>query len=292
MHFSQFLQFLFSGLTVGSTYALAALGFTLIFNASQVINFAQGEFIMLGGMLAVYFSQQGWPLPVVMFLAIALPACVGILLEKLAIEPVKGAEPITLIIITIGASLVIRGLVQVFLGKGTFSLPPFSGDQPIEIGGATLMPQSLWVMGVTALVVVGLWYFFSRTLLGKAMLATSFNRMAAQMVGINVQWILLLSFAMSAALGALGGILITPITLTSYDVGVMLGLKGFVAAVLGGMGSGLGAVVGGLLVGVLEAFGAGYVSSAYKDAIPFVLILFILFFMPRGLFGGQATDRV
>ena len=292
MHFSQFLQFLFSGLTVGSTYALAALGFTLIFNASQVINFAQGEFIMLGGMLAVYFSQQGWPLPVVMFLAIALPACVGILLEKLAIEPVKGAEPITLIIITIGASLVIRGLVQVFLGKGTFSLPPFSGDQPIEIGGATLMPQSLWVMGVTALVVVGLWYFFSRTLLGKAMLATSFNRMAAQMVGINVQWILLLSFAMSAALGALGGILITPITLTSYDVGVMLGLKGFVAAVLGGMGSGLGAVVGGLLVGVLEAFGAGYVSSAYKDAIPFVLILFLLFFMPRGLFGGQATDRV
>jgi len=178
------------------------------------------------------------------------------------------------------------------LGKGTFGLPPFSGDQPIEIGGATLLPQSLWVMGVTGLVVVGLWFFFAKTLLGKAMLATSFNRMAAQMVGINVQWILLLSFAMSAALGALGGILITPITLTSYDVGVMLGLKGFVAAVLGGMGSGLGAVVGGLLVGVLEAFGAGYISSAYKDAMPFVLILFILFFMPRGLFGGQATDRV
>jgi branched-chain amino acid transport system permease protein len=292
MHFSQFLQFLFSGLTVGSTYALAALGFTLIYNASQVINFAQGEFIMLGGMLAVYFSLQGWPLPVVMLLAIALPALVGILLEKLAIEPVKGAEPITLIIITIGASLVIRGLVQVFLGKGTFGLPPFSGDQPIEIGGATLLPQSLWVMGVTGLVVVALWFFFAKTLLGKAMLATSFNRMAAQMVGINVQWILLLSFAMSAALGALGGILITPITLTSYDVGVMLGLKGFVAAVLGGIGSGLGAVVGGLLVGVLEAFGAGYISSAYKDAMPFVLILFILFFMPRGLFGGQATDRV
>jgi len=292
MHFSQFLQFLFSGLTVGSTYALAALGFTLIYNASQVINFAQGEFIMLGGMLAVYFSLQGWSLPVVMLLATALPALVGILLEKFAIEPVKGAEPITLIIITIGASLVIRGLVQVFLGKGTFSLPPFSGDQPIEIGGATLLPQSLWVMGVTGLVVVALWFFFAKTLLGKAMLATSFNRMAAQMVGINVQWILLLSFAMSAALGALGGILITPITLTSYDVGVMLGLKGFVAAVLGGMGSGLGAVVGGLLVGVLEAFGAGYISSAYKDAMPFVLILFILFFMPRGLFGGQATDRV
>ena len=289
---AQFLQFLFSGVTVGATYALAALGFTLIYNASNVINFAQGEFIMLGGMLAVLFTQAGLPLPAALLLAVLVPAVVGVLIEKLAIEPVKGAETVTLIIITIGASLVIRGLVQVFLGKGTHSLPAFSGDAPIEILGATLMPQSLWVLGVTAVVVVLLWYFFNRTLTGKAMLATSFNRTAAELVGINTNGVLFMSFAMSAALGALGGILITPITLTSYDVGIMLGLKGFVAAVLGGLGNGLGAVVGGLLVGVLEAMGAGYLSSAYKDAIPFVLILFILFFMPRGLFGAKVTDRV
>jgi branched-chain amino acid transport system permease protein len=289
---AQLLQFLFSGLTVGATYALAALGFTLIYNASNVINFAQGEFIMLGGMLAVFFTQAGLPLPAALALAILVPAVVGILIEKLAIEPVKGAETVTLIIITIGASLVIRGLVQVFLGKNTHSLPAFSGDTPIEILGATLMPQSLWVMGVTAIVVVVLWYFFNRTLTGKAMLATSYNRLAAELVGINTNGVLFMSFAMSAALGALGGILITPITLTSYDVGIMLGLKGFVAAVLGGLGNGLGAVVGGLLVGILEAMGAGYLSSAYKDAIPFVLILFILFFMPRGLFGAKVTDRV
>lgn len=289
---AQLLQFLFSGITVGATYALAALGFTLIYNASNVINFAQGEFIMLGGMLAVLFTQAGLPLPVALLLAILVPAVVGVLIEKLAIEPVKGAETVTLIIITIGASLVIRGLVQVFLGKGTHSLPAFSGDAPIEILGATLMPQSLWVLGVTAVVVVVLWYFFNRTLTGKAMLATSFNRVAAELVGINTNGVLFMSFAMSAALGAMGGILITPITLTSYDVGIMLGLKGFVAAVLGGLGNGLGAVVGGLLVGVLEAMGAGYLSSAYKDAIPFVLILFILFFMPRGLFGAKVTDRV
>jgi len=152
---------------------------------------------------------------------------------------------------------------------------------PLQILGATLMPQSLWVLGVTAVVVVLLWYFFNRTLHGKAMLATSYNRVAAELVGINTNWVLFLSFAMSAALGALGGILVTPITLTSYDVGIMLGLKGFVAA-----------VVGGLLVGILEAMGAGYISSSYKDAIPFVLILLILFFMPRGLFGGKSTDRV
>lgn len=289
---AEFLQFMFSGITVGATYALAALGFTLIYNASHVINFAQGEFIMLGGMLAVFFSQMGLPMPLVLVLAIALPALVGVLMEKLVIEPVKGAETVSLIIITIGASLVIRGLVQVWLGKATHSLPAFSGDTPLMILGASLLPQSLWVLGVTSLVVVALWYFFTHTLTGKAMLATSFNRTAAELVGINTNGVLFLSFAMAAGLGALGGILLTPLTMTSYDVGIMLGLKGFVAVVVGGLGSGLGAVVGGLLVGVLEALGAGYISSAYKDAMPFALILLVLFFMPRGLFGGKSTERV
>ena len=289
---AQFLQFLFSGVTVGATYALAALGFTLIYNASHVINFAQGEFIMLGGMLAVYFSQTGLPMPIAFMLAILIPAVVGILMEKLTIEPVKGAETVTLIIITIGASLFIRGLIQVWLGKSTFSLPAFSGETPIILFGAAIQPQSLWVLGVTAIVVAALWYFFSRTLSGKAMLATSFNQTAAQLVGINTSKVLFISFGLSAALGALGGILLTPVTMTSYDVGIMLGLKGFVAAVVGGLGNGLGAVISGLLVGVLESMGAGYISSAYKDAIPFILILLVLFFMPRGLFGGKSTDRV
>jgi branched-chain amino acid transport system permease protein len=290
--FAQFLQFLFSGITVGATYALSALGFTLIYNASHVINFAQGEFIMLGGMLAVLFVQSGLPLPLALLLAIAVPALVGVALEKLAIEPVRGAETVTLIIITIGASLVIRGLIQVWLGKATHSLAPFSGDVPIVIMGATLMPQSLWVLGMTTVMVAAVWMFFNRTLAGKAMLATSINRVAAEMVGIPTGWVLFVSFALSAALGALGGILVAPITLTSYDVGIMLGLKGFVAAVVGGLGNGWGAVVGGLLVGVLEAMGAGYISSSYKDAMPFVLILLILFFRPRGLLGGNSTDRV
>ncbi len=290
--FAQFLQFLFSGLTIGATYALAALGFSIIYNASNVINFAQGEFIMLGGMLAVYFTNAGLPMPLALALAVLVPALVGMLMARLTIEPIKGAETVTLIIVTIGASLVIRGLIQVWLGKGSHGLPAFSGETPIRLFGATLMPQSLWVLGVSALLVLVLWYFFNRTLTGKAMLATSFNRVAAELVGINTGWVLFMSFALSAGIGALGGILVTPITLTSFDAGIMFGLKGFVAAVVGGLGNGLGAVVGGLLVGVIEAFGAGYLSSAYKDAIPFVLILFILFFMPRGLFGVKITDRV
>jgi branched-chain amino acid transport system permease protein len=287
-----FLQFLFSGLTVGATYALAALGFAIIYNSSRVINFAQGEFIMLGGMAAVALTGLGIALPVAIVLAIAVAGAVGALIEKFAIEPAGRADVVPLIIITIGASLVVRGLVQVLLGKGTHALGAFSGEKPFVIAGATLLPQSLWVLGVAALVVAALGWFFGRTRQGKAMLATSHNMLAAELVGINTKSVLLLSFVLSGALGAMGGILLAPITYTSYDVGIMLGLKGFVAATLGGLGSGTGAVVGGLLLGVLEAMTAGYVSSAYKDAMPFILILLVLFFMPNGLFGARTTDRV
>jgi len=289
---SEFLQFLFSGVTVGAMYALAALGYGLIYNASGVINFAQGEFIMLGGMAAVFLTEAGVPLPVAIVLAVAIAALVGLVVEKLAIEPAGNAEVVTLIIITIGASLTLRGLVQIFLGKGNHALPPFSGETPIEVLGATLLPQSLWVMGVTLVVVAALAWFFGRTILGKAVLATAYNKLAAQLVGINTRFILLLSFGLAAALGALGGILVAPITYTSYDAGIMMGLKGFVAATLGGLGSGVGAIVGGLLLGAVEAMTAGYISSAYKDAMPFVLILLILFFRPQGLFGKKTTDRV
>jgi len=290
--FSEFLQFMFSGVTVGATYALAALGFTLIYNASNVINFAQGEFIMLGGMLTVFFINSDIPMPVALVLAIVIPAAVGVLIEKLAIEPAKGADTVSLIIVTIGVSLILRGVVQIWLGKSPAVFPAFSGDQPIKIGGAALAPQSLWVLGMSAVIVLALWLFFNRTVAGKAILATSIDPLAAQLVGINTKWVLMVCFALSAAIGAIGGILVTPITMTSYDVGIMLGLKGFVAAIVGGLGSGLGAVAGGLLVGIVEQLAAGYISAAYKDAVPFLLIFVILFFMPRGLFGAKVTERV
>lgn len=289
---AQFLQFLYSGMTVGSAYALAALGFTIIYNTSGVINFAQGEFIMLGGMLAALLSAGGMPLPLAIIVAVLITGAVGLVMEKVVIEPARDAQVVSLIIITIGASLTIRGLVQIWLGKGTHALAPFSGDAPINFLGASLLPQSLWVLGVTLLIVGALAWFFGRTLLGKAMLATSNNRLAAQLVGIDTRRVLLLSFGLAALLGAVGGILVAPITYTSYDAGIMLGLKGFVAAVLGGLGGGVGAVVGGLILGVAESMTAGYISSSYKDAVPFVLILLILFFMPRGLFGAKISERV
>lgn len=289
---AQFLQFLFSGVTVGAAYALAALGFTIIYNTSNVINFAQGEFIMLGGMLSVAFLALGMPMPLAIALAIVATGLVGMAIEKFAIEPAKNADVVSLIIITIGASLTVRGLIQVWLGKGNHALPAFSGETPIHILGASLMPQSMWVIGVALFIMVLLGWFFTYTRMGKAMLATSYNKVAAQLVGVNTKVILLLSFGLSAVMGAAGGIILAPITYTTYDIGIMLGLKGFVAAVLGGLGGGAGAIAGGLILGIAESMAAGYISSAYKDAVPFVLILLILFFRPSGLFGKKLSERV
>ncbi|MEZ5738581.1 MAG: branched-chain amino acid ABC transporter permease [Burkholderiaceae bacterium] len=289
---SQWLQFVASGLTAGAIYALVALGFSIIYNASGAINFAQGEFVMIGGMSAVTLVGTGLPLLLAVPLAVAVTVLVGLLLEKLAIEPARHASTVTLIIITIGASLLLRGLAQVIWDKQVHSLPPFSSDEPLRFMGATILPQSLWVLGGAAIAVAFLSWFFGRTLFGKAMLATSYNPLAARLVGINTRTVLLTSFGLAAGLGALAGVLVAPITFTAYDTGVMLGLKGFAAAMLGGLGSFSGAVLGGLLLGLFEGLGAGFISSAYKDVIAFAIILAVLFFMPGGLLGARRSDRV
>ncbi|WP_342728271.1 branched-chain amino acid ABC transporter permease [Bradyrhizobium sp. B097] len=289
---SEFLQFLFSGLTVGAVYALVALGFTLIYNASDVVNFAQGEFVMLGGMVTVFVSAAGVPLPIAALIAVIASVVVGLLLYWLAIAPARDASAVSLIIITIGASILLKGLAQLVFDKQFHKLPAFSGDTPINLLGAAIQPQSLWVIGGTAVAVIVLYVFLEKTLIGKAVLATSASRLAARLVGINTATIMALSFGGSAAIGALAGILVTPITLTSYDVGTMMALKGFAAAMLGGMGNPLGAVVGGLLLGLLETMGAGYLSSTYKDAFAFIMILVVLFVMPQGLLGRRTVNRV
>jgi len=291
----QWAQFVAAGLTSGAIYALVALGFSIVYNASHAINFAQGEFVMVGGMAAVSLVAAGLPLAVAVLLAVAVAGVVGLGVEKLAIEPAQRsgkADVVTLIIITIGVALFLRGLAQVLWDKRVHPLPAFSGTEPIAILGATLVPQSLWVLGGTALAVLALGWFFSRTLYGKAMRATAVNPLAAELMGISTRGVMLASFALAAMLGALGGVLTAPITFTSYDVGVMLGLKGFAAAMLGGLGSFGGAVAGGLLLGLLESLGAGLLSSAYKDAIAFVVILGVLFFMPGGLVGARRSERV
>jgi branched-chain amino acid transport system permease protein len=289
---AQALQYVAAGLTAGSIYALVALGFSIVFNASTFINFAPGAFVMIGGMAAASLSAAGAPLPIAIPAAIVLATAIGLLLEKLTIEPAARADVTTLIIITIGASIFLRGVAQLVWGKGIRALPPLTGERPIELGGASVLPQSLWVLGATLAIVAALSWFFGRTRLGRAMLATSHNRLAAQLAGIDVRLVLFASFGLAAGLGAVAGVLIAPIAFTSWDAGTLLGLKGFAAAILGGLGNFHAAIAGGLVLGLLESLGAGFVSSAYKDAISFVVILAVLFVRPDGLLGVLRSERV
>jgi branched-chain amino acid transport system permease protein len=287
------LQYLLSGATVGSIYGLAGLGFAVIFNATQVINFAQGEFVMLGGMLAVFgIRWGGLSLPAAISVAVLLTTTIGILVDRLTIRPVRSRSPLTLIIITIGVSILLRGIVMLCFGKDTYALPGFSGGAPLQFFGASLLPQSLWVGGVTAGTLLAMKAYFDHTIFGKAMLACACDRKAAALVGISVETMVTLSFALSALVGALGGVILAPITLTSYDVGILLGLKGFAACILGGLGNPFGAVAGGVILGILESLAAGFISSGYKDAVAFLILLILLFFRPTGLFGSKGGERV
>jgi len=284
--FEQLLQYTLSGLSTGAIYSLIGLGFAIIYNSTSIINFAQGEFVMLGGMLTLFFhTALGLSLPLAIILAVVVTTAVGALFERLAISPLKDAEPIVLVIITIGGSILIRGVAMLLWGKDTHALPMFSGNEPITLMGAAMMPQNLWIFGITLIIIMANRLFFHHSISGKAMRACSFNRTASRLVGIDVKRMILFSFVISSAMGAAAGIIIAPLTMTSYDVGVMLGLKGFCAAIIGGMTTGMGTVAGGLLVGVLESLGAGLVSSGYKDAIAFIILLIILLIRPQGLFG-------
>jgi branched-chain amino acid transport system permease protein len=291
-NFRQLYQYILSGLSNGSIYALIGFGFAIIYNSTGIINFAQGEFVMLGGMLTIFFLNVfAMPLVPSIVLAIIISTIAGISFERLAIRPLKNAKPLSLIIITIGASIFIRGVAMLIWGKDTHALPAFSSNDPLYIAGATILPQHLWIFGVTVLIIIGSRMFFNYSIAGKAMRACSYNPRAAGLVGINVKNMVLLSFALSSAIGSMAGIIIAPLTMTSYDVGVMLGLKGFCAVIIGGMSSGLGTLMGGLLLGLLESLGAGFISASYKDAIAFIILLLILFIRPEGLFSKKETER-
>ena len=293
MMLADLIQFCVAGIMVGAIYGLVAVGFNIIFNATGAVNFAQGEFAMLGGMLgAGLLTATGLPLVAVIVLTVAAVTVIGVLFERFAINPARGAPILNVIIITIGASIFLKGAVMVTVGKNAAGLPAFTGEQPLRILGAAILPQALWIVGVALAIMGGLHLFFSRTLVGKAMQAVAIDREAARLVGINVGRMVMLSFALGAAVGAVAGIIITPVTLTIYDAGTMLGLKGFAAAVTGGLGNTMGGIAGGLVLGLLEALGGGLIASEVKDVLAFVLLLFLLFFRPRGLFGRADSERV
>ncbi len=277
----QLLQYLFSGLTHGSIYALVGVGFTIIYAVTSIINFAQGEFVMLGGMLSFFlFASMGVPLPMAVILAIIVAAVVGALLYLLAIRSARQASVVSLIIITIGASIFIRGIAAEVWGVDAVRPPAFTGTTSWLVAGAYIQPQAVWLIGITLVLTLLLHLFFNFTMMGKALKACAINRSAAGMVGIDARAMALTAFVMAGALGAIGGTVMSPLTSITYGMGAMIGLKGFVAASIGGFKSPVAAVIGGLTLGIVEAMavaiGWGPFSSAYKDAIALIVLLAIL----------------
>lgn len=288
-----FLQFLFSGLTTGAVYALVGMGFNIIYNSTSIINLAQGEFVVIGGLMMWFFTESA-KLPFILsaVLTVLSAGIVGLLMERLTIKPLKKADLLLMIMVTIAVSILMRGILMFKFGKDPYNYPPFTEGEPITIAGAIIQQQTLWVIGITGVCIVLLFFFFNKTIIGKAMRACAVDTTAAKLVGINVSQIVMISFILSAMVGAIGGIAITPISLMEYDKGPMLAVKGFCAAIMGGLGRGRGAVMGGFVIGILESMTAGYLHSGLKDAVALVIMLAILFFRPAGIFGSAAMARL
>jgi branched-chain amino acid transport system permease protein len=287
----QLAQYLASGLVVGGVYALIGLGFVIVYSVTRIINFAQGEFVTLGALLMVSCHRRGLGMPVAFAVSVATVAVVGAFLERVAIHPVRRAPALAILILTIGASIAIRGIALVIWGTDPFALPAFSTGPPLSVVGATVVRQGLWILGVAGVVFMSLWIFFNRTYQGSALRACALNSRAARLMGIRVDRMFLLAFALSGALGATAGAVIAPITYATYDMGLMLGLKGFVAAVLGGLVSPPGAIVGGFLLGLLESFAAGLVSSGYKDAVAFVVLIVLCLAQVAGWLPWRVAEQ-
>jgi branched-chain amino acid transport system permease protein len=292
MSLEQFGQFVVAGVVAGSIYALVALGFNVIFNATEIINFAQGEFVMLGGMF-YYATTRNAGLPVVVAIAIAVAgvALIAALLEVTLIRPAAQATVLGLVLVTLAAALLAEAGARTIWGADPLSVPDFTAGPPFDLGGVIITRQAVWVV-VSALVVMALLrYFSTRTDTGLAMQAVALNRAAAEAVGISVRRMVLLSFLAAGVLGGIGAVLITPITKVHYELGLAMGIKGFTAAMLGGLGNMTAAVVGGLALGLIESIGAGYVPSGLREAIPMSVLILILLARPTGILGSGAVDR-
>jgi len=287
-----FFQYLMAGLTYGMIYAVVGMGFNIIYNATGVINFAQGEFVMLGGMIAVTLAGL-MPLPLAILLAVLATMVVGALVELLFIRWLAGPSVLRMIIITVGVSILIREAALLTWGQGVRALPYFTGSEvtSLSIGGARMSPQVLWALGACSAMVALTTAFFRWSSTGKQMRACASNRTAAALCGLPTRNLVTASFVLSAGMGALAGCVVSPITYTRYDIGTGLAIKGFTVAILGGLGSSLAAVTAGLVLGVLEAFAVSVLPSAYKDAVSIALLLAILFLRPTGLFAARVAYR-
>lgn len=279
---------------MGAVYSLIALGFTTIYRSSNILNLAQGEFVMLGGLFTVFFLKKiGLSYAAAGISAIISVTVIGMLIQRVVIHPIRDEGLLILIMVTIGLSVFLSGTSALVFGPSPQSLPPILDSEPLPLGGTIrINVQSLFVFGAAVLLLVILYLLSRFTFYGKAMEAVSTDTLGSNLVGIPRDLIIMVSFGISAAMGAIAGILISPLFFTQYSGGAILGLKGFTAAVIGGWGRYRGAVLGGFVLGLIESLSVGFIPSGYKDAIAFIALLLILYFRPKGILGSRALEEV
>ena len=286
------LQLLFSGLGIGAIYALVALGFVLIFRATSVVNFAQGEFSMVAAYLMVVFAVDlGWPYWLSFLVAIAGMALLGAVFNLGVYYPLRNRTFLPVIISTIGASIFLANTVLALYGPQPQVLPGWFDTPGVQLGPVYLDSQYLLIIGVTILLVGFQYWFFERTLLGKKLQATSQDKEMAALLGVPVATMIMITFIYSAVLGGIAGILVAPILFVSIQMGSTIALKAFAATIIGGFGDVAGAIVGGFALGIIETFGAAYISVPYKDAFAFLVLILFLAFRPQGLFGERVAEK-
>ncbi len=282
-------QTLVNGLSVGCIYGLIWIGFCVIYNASGIVNFAQGAFVMLGGMVTfVLLTSFGMPMIVAGALATVAVALLGVVIERLVMRPLwdRNATMFVMILATLAAQIVIERATLIAVGDQPKSIPVFTDLPPIRIAGVAIGYQILWIIGTSLLLIALLALFFQKTLVGRAMRACSINREAAALQGIPVSRMLALSFAVSAALGAIAGILVTPTQFTAFNVGTPFAIAGFIAAIVGGFGRPFGAFLGGIALGLAQALAVFALGSGLKNVAALAVLLVFLFFRPSGILGA------
>jgi branched-chain amino acid transport system permease protein len=287
------LQLVINGLAMGCIYALVALGFLLIYQAVGALNFAQGELVMLGGFLGISLAV-GLKLPLLVAIlgTIALMAVVGWVFQRVAYYPLRDKPFVAVIISTVGVGIALRNGALLAWGPNPLSFPSLVGSEPIRFADSSILPQHLFIIAVTLALLAAQYLFFTRTALGHQLQATAQDPETARLMGIPVGRMIGATFMLSAAMAGIAGLLLAPVFFVTTDMGGMVMLKAFVASIVGGFGSIPGAIVGALFVGVMETFVAAYVSSAYKDAFAFLILLLVLFIWPRGLFGEKISEKV
>lgn len=290
--YSVVMQLLVSGLAVGSIYALVALGMVVIYRAANVVNFAQGDFSMVGAFaLAVTLVTWHAPYWVAFIVAILVMAVLGILFELGVYYPLRNRSFLPVILSTIGASILLQNLALFIFGPAPRRVEtPFSSSV-VNLFGVHIAPQYLLIIGVTLLLMLFQYFFFEKTLIGKKLEATAQDKETARLLGISVNVMIAITFIYSSALGGIAGMLVAPIFFVSSGMGIIISLKAFAATIVGGFGNVTGAIIGGLAIGIIETFGAAYVSAAYRDAFAFILLVLVLLFKPQGIFGEKVSEK-